>query len=190
MHKIDGPGATVTFEWTEGNPAGGIPATTITDDFMNTIQREIIDVIETGAGDTLDKPDDTQLRQAIQTMIAGGGGGGGSNVQQSIINNQTVLDITGLSFAAANFKAGSFLFDIHRQTGTQNKQETGHAFVAWDPADTIWRLSVLSGLDDSGVTLSITAGGQVQYASNDLTGGSYSGTIRVIDVKKVPQTIT
>jgi len=189
MHKIDGPGATVGNEWTEGNPAGGIPATTVTDDFMNTIQRELVEVVE-GAGLTLNKPDDTQVRQGIQALIASGGGSGSDNVQQAILNNQAVaISIGTLAFNKANEKAGAFLFDINRQTDTQDVQETGTAYVAHDPKDDIWRISPISGLDDAGVTLSITVGGQIQYVSTDLTGTSYTGTIRIIDVKKVPQTI-
>lgn len=190
MHKIDGPGATVGNEWTEGNPAGGIPATTVTDDFMNTIQREIVEVVE-NTGAVLNKPDDTQLRVAIQAMIAVGGGPGGDNEQQAIVNNQAApLAIGTLSFDKANDKAGSFLFDVHRQTDTQDKQETGTAYLAHDPKDDIWRISVISGLDNSGVTLIVTAGGVIQYTSDDLTGASYSGTIRIIDVKRVPQAVT
>ena len=55
--------------FTEGDPVGGTPATIVTADWANAIQEEIAYVIEE-AGDTLDKTDRTQLKAAIDTMIA------------------------------------------------------------------------------------------------------------------------
>lgn len=69
MHRIDGPGATLQNTFTEGDPQLAIPATTVTDDFLNAVQEEIVDVILT-AGLALNKPDNTQLRQAVQALIA------------------------------------------------------------------------------------------------------------------------
>lgn len=69
MHRIDGPGATITNQFTEGDPGSSIPATVVTADWLNALQEEIAGVIE-GAGDTLDKPDNGQLLAAIDTLIA------------------------------------------------------------------------------------------------------------------------
>lgn len=70
MHRIDGPGATIEGRFTEGDPITGVPATTVTGDWLNALQDEIVNVIE-GAGAALDKEDDTQLRDAIATLIDG-----------------------------------------------------------------------------------------------------------------------
>lgn len=70
MHRIDGAGATVTGQWTEGNPSTGVPATEITADFMNAVQNELENVIVTGAGATLSKPNNAQLLAAILTIIS------------------------------------------------------------------------------------------------------------------------
>lgn len=70
MHRIDGAGATVTGQWTEGNPSTGVPATEITSAWMNAIQNEIESVIVTGAGTALSKPNNAQLLAAILTVIA------------------------------------------------------------------------------------------------------------------------
>lgn len=67
MHRIDGPGATVDKKFTEEVPAQGIPATDVTDDWLNAVQEEIAAVIE-GAGIILDKAINTQLLQAIQSV--------------------------------------------------------------------------------------------------------------------------
>lgn len=69
MHRIDGPGATVDNRFTEGDPTQGIPATTVTGAWLNSVQEEIAGVIE-GAGDTLDKNDNGQLIAAIEAIIA------------------------------------------------------------------------------------------------------------------------
>lgn len=72
MHRIDGEGATSDGKFTEGNPATGSVATTVTADWCNAIQEEIINVLA-AAGITPTKADNTQLRQAIQSLISGGG---------------------------------------------------------------------------------------------------------------------
>lgn len=69
MHRIDGAGATVTGQWTQGNPSTGTPATEFTADFMNALQNELENVIVTGAGISLNKASNSQLLLAIQTII-------------------------------------------------------------------------------------------------------------------------
>lgn len=60
MHKIDTPGADAADEFTSGNPFSSVPATTVGHEWLNSVQRELVGVIE-GEGITLDKADDTQL---------------------------------------------------------------------------------------------------------------------------------
>ncbi|UVK81250.1 hypothetical protein LOY46_16920 [Pseudomonas sichuanensis] len=68
MHRIDGPGATVDHKFTEGDPAAGVPATTVTDDFLNDVQENICKVID-DASIALVKGDAGQLKAAIGVMI-------------------------------------------------------------------------------------------------------------------------
>lgn len=68
MHRIDGAGHQNNL-FTEGDPQTATPATTVTDDWLNAYQEELCYVIEQ-AGITLNKADNTQLRQAIQAMLA------------------------------------------------------------------------------------------------------------------------
>lgn len=68
MHRIDGPGATPGNMFTEGDPNTGVPATDVTDDWANAVQEEIIGVL-TAAGITPDKPDNTQLAEAIAVLL-------------------------------------------------------------------------------------------------------------------------
>jgi len=184
MHKIDGPGATGSNEWTEGNPSLSIPATTVTDDFMNTIQRELVEVVE-AAGLTLNKPTDTQVRQAINILVQKGG----SQVSQSIDNNQgTPTSVTGVVFDKASIKAAHMSFDVHRQTDSSNLQESGSIYLVHDSADDVWRIAKSSMLDDSGVDFSVVSGtGQLQYVSDRLgalAGANYSATLRITAIKE------
>lgn len=54
--------------FTDGNPGAAIPATIVTQDWLNIVQNEIAFVV-TQSGDTLDKADDTQLYQAIVNIV-------------------------------------------------------------------------------------------------------------------------
>lgn len=64
MHKIDTPGADAANEFTSGNPFAQIPATIVGFQWLNTVQRELVKVIE-DEGLVLDKQDDTQLAAAL-----------------------------------------------------------------------------------------------------------------------------
>ena len=74
MHRIDGYGATEDNEFTEGDPGNEIPATDVTDDWLNDMQEELANVVE-AAGIELVKGNQTQLLEAIKTLAWGGGGG-------------------------------------------------------------------------------------------------------------------
>lgn len=68
MHKIDSSTATPEGLFTIGDPVGGTPATIVTDDWLNAVQTEVVNVIE-AAGIELEKPNNTQLLAAIQALI-------------------------------------------------------------------------------------------------------------------------
>jgi len=68
MHMIDGPGAAPGGFFTEGNPDSGVPATDVTDDWMNAVQAELINVLS-AAGIAPNKPDNTQLAAAIAVLL-------------------------------------------------------------------------------------------------------------------------
>lgn len=64
MHKIDGAGATADKKFTQGNPAASQPATTVTADWLNAVQEEVVAAIE-GDGEVLDKNSNNQLRGVL-----------------------------------------------------------------------------------------------------------------------------
>jgi hypothetical protein len=71
MFYIDGPGATVDHKFTDGDPAAGVAATTVTDDWANDVQQEILNVI-TAAGIVPAKGIQDQLLKAIRGAGAAG----------------------------------------------------------------------------------------------------------------------
>lgn len=189
MFKIDSPGATIDNQWTEGSPSLGIPATVVSADYMNlALQNELVNVVETLAGITLDKPTDTQLGEAILFLIQNGGLGTGAQPQTSITNNEgTPTDVDGLLFDKVDLIGAIANIHIERETDTQNVQEVGQLFISHDTNDDIWRIALTSNLDDAGVSFTITAAGQVQYTSDDLTGAGYSGRLTVGAITKFEQ---
>ena len=68
MHRIDSSTATPDNKFTEGDPTIPVAATTVTADWLNSVQEELVKVV-TEAGLELDKADTSQLWQAIVKII-------------------------------------------------------------------------------------------------------------------------
>lgn len=169
-------------QYTEGNPTLGVPATVLGAIEMNNIQEEICRTIEE-AGITVDQGGTTftQLRDAILAIV----GRGGSQSSFSIANNTGPSDVTGLLFNSANIRSARVLFHLERRTDTQDVMEHGEMFIAFNDETSAWEIIIQSHGDDAEVVFSITAGGQIQYTSNDLTGASYAGTLRWTNIISV-----
>lgn len=67
MYRIDSRGATGDGRFTEGNPTTGTPATVVNAEWMNSVQDELVNVVQ-GAGLTLAKADSDQLLEAINIL--------------------------------------------------------------------------------------------------------------------------
>jgi hypothetical protein len=67
MHKVDSPGATPSNEYTDGDPGVPTEATIIAAKHLNTIQRELVKIVE-DAGLTLDDENDQQIRAALDIL--------------------------------------------------------------------------------------------------------------------------
>ena len=68
MHRIDTATATPDHKFTEGDPTIPVAATTVSAEWLNAVQEELVAVI-TGAGLELKKSDNGQLWQAISQLI-------------------------------------------------------------------------------------------------------------------------
>lgn len=182
MHRIDSPGATAGNLFTEGNPSLSIPATEVSDDWLNDVQEELATVIET-AGITLQKGTQNQLLNAINALI----GLGGTQIKlDPLLNNTVDQVITNLIFDKASVKAAFVVYDVHRETDTSNEQETGVLLITHDSEDDLWRISpIISAFDDAGLTFAINATGQVRVSTDDLTGANYAGQFRASAIFKL-----
>lgn len=109
MFRIDHPSAAVDLPppdaagtpgyFTEGDPAGSTPATTVTADWANAVQEEISHVIE-GAGIALDKTNNGQLLLAINALISGVGTG-------ALLKANNLSDLTNVPTARTNLGLGT-----------------------------------------------------------------------------------
>ena len=94
----------------------------------------------------------------------------------TIANNQAVAaDITGLQFNKSQISAAFIDFLVQRvttSTGAVELLEAGHLTAVYEPTSLSWSLVEVSvnSPDNSGVTFSITATGQMQYTSSSITG--------------------
>ena len=182
MHRIDAPGFAPGNLFTEGNPSLSIPATEVSDDWLNDVQEEIVTVIE-DVGIALVKGTQDQLKSAINLMI----GLGGSEIKiDPLLNNTADQVIAGLIFDKTKVKAAIINFDIHRRTDSSNVQETGILVVTHNTEDDIWRAELLqSALDDSESTFNVVvATGQVRVSTLDLAGAAYDGQLRITGVTR------
>lgn len=85
MHRIDSAGTAVALPtpgavgatvgyFTDGDPGGAIPATVVSEDWLNAVQEELVGVI-VAAGLSPDKTSQTQLLAAIRAIASGLGSG-------------------------------------------------------------------------------------------------------------------
>jgi hypothetical protein len=195
MHKIDSDGATVDNLFTEGNASLSIPATVVSAEIANAWQEEIVNVVEEVGIPLLTSGTDTydQLVAAIKELIERGGRA--APVSQALDNNAGPLDVTDFpTFDSAEVKSLVFVFDIFRRTDSQNVKETGKLYLNYNSEaagaeNDKWDISFDSKFDDAGVTFSVAldAGtvSKLQYTTNDLTGTTYQGTLRITDIVKV-----
>lgn len=187
MFRIDSEGATLDNKFTEGDPQLGVPATVVSADWLNAVQEELAGFVEYN-GLVLSKLDSTQLKNAMLEFFLRGGRQ--SPITQSLLNNQGATDVAGFTFDSTIVKCKIALFDLERKSATQNKQESGILFITRDTADNLWRISRISLFDDdAGVTLStvLDAGtvSKLQYSTDDLTGGTYSGQLKLTSIFEI-----
>ena len=93
MHRIDTSTATPDNKFTEGDPAVPVAATTVSAEWLNAVQEELVAVI-TGAGLELKKSDNGQLRQAISQLITNAKPGLATKAKPGLVQVGGGLNIT------------------------------------------------------------------------------------------------
>lgn len=93
-------------------------------------------------------------------------------------NNQSATDVTGLSISAASYRSGLVQVEVNRKTDSNEAVSVGFLKLIYKAATSTWELIDELGGDEDGVTFTITAAGQVQYASDNMAGTNYVGKIK------------
>ena len=93
MHRIDTATATPDHKFTEGDPAVPVAATTVSAEWLNAVQEELVAVI-TGAGLELKKSDNGQLWQAIGQLITDAKPGLATKANPGLVQVGGGLDVT------------------------------------------------------------------------------------------------
>ena len=104
MHRIDTATATPDHKFTEGDPAVPVAATTVSAEWLNAVQEELVAVI-TGAGLELKKSDNGQLWKAISQLITDAKPGLATKAKPGLVQVGGGLNITAegiLSVLAAS----------------------------------------------------------------------------------------
>jgi len=113
--------------------------------------------------------------------IFGGGSIGETSVE--LANGQgSAVDVSGLSFDGALYRAAEVQYAIHRKTDTASSEVVaiGTLRLSWSEDSSSW---VTAGEErsenkDTGIEFSVTSVGQVQYTSTTIAGSNYEGTLR------------
>lgn len=93
MHRIDTATATPDHKFTEGDPAVPVAATTVSAEWLNAVQEELVAVI-TGAELELQKSDNGQLWQAIGQLITNAKPGLATKAKPGLVQVGGGLDVT------------------------------------------------------------------------------------------------
>ena len=185
MHRIDSSGTAVALPtpgdvgatvgyFTEGDPSSAVPATEVSADWLNAVQEELIAVI-TQAGASPDKTSRTQVRDAIISIMENND----TQATFTVANNQSVAaDVTGLLFSSGTYRGFVIDIEIYRKDAVQEKACVGKISGWFKPVLNSWEITVDLAGDDCGVTFTVSAAGQLKYASTNFAGGSYVGELR------------
>lgn len=114
----------------------------------------------------------------------------------SLVNNQSsAADIEGLVFDYTKVGQVSVDYLIQRvttSTGATELIEAGTFYLAYKPTSNAWALS--GGPSTAGITLSVTAAGQVRYTSSNITGTASISKItyraRTLSAKNAQYSVT
>ncbi len=120
-----------------------------------------------------------RIGQRKEDFDAWVGTGALSETSFSVANNvAAATNVTGLIFNSANVKSAQVFYSMRRSTATNEVVSTGRLDLVFRDTGSTWDLGDEAFGDDDGVEFSVTAAGQVQYTSDDLTGTGYAGTLR------------
>lgn len=103
-----------------------------------------------------------------------------------IANNQTTpADVVGLVFSNAETRSARVSYQVKRSVTGTTLIQSGTLYLDWNPGLSTWILTQDFTSGNAGILFSVTAGGQVKYTTDNLTGSGYQGEI-VFSAKTLP----
>lgn len=174
---ISGTYADSDSEWTNGNVANGVTPTTLDAGWLNTIQRELVNIVET-AGLTLSSSDDTQVLQAIRLLAATNGYATDTGTANAYVVTYSpavtaLTDGMCLRFKAITANTGASTLAVNELTATPIiglglSVLQGGEIIAGSECIVIYSKSLASFVlvSSSGGALQVAAGTQTNHAIN------------------------
>lgn len=104
-----------------------------------------------------------------------------SETSFTITNNQSsAANVTGLLFDPIITRSFSLEYSIYRQTDTASTAvaQIGQLRGVYNTQSSTWLMSDDFSGQNSGVTFTIQPSGQIQYASTNISGANYVGTLK------------
>jgi hypothetical protein len=93
-------------------------------------------------------------------------------------NNQaSATNVTGLAFDPSQVRSAIISYSISRSTSTNEYSECGQIYITYRTSFGNWELAQYS-TGSSGVTFTVTNGGQFQYVSDNMSGLTYVGKMK------------
>lgn len=130
MHRIDGPGATVDNKFTDGDPVGGVPATLVTEDWLNDMQEELMSLLAAASISPV-KGTQNQVLSALRSLSPGIIGATRSRMSLSTSTATAAFTadqvVVGTGLAGAMYRLTSFNKTINLATVGAGGMDTGAA---------------------------------------------------------------
>ncbi len=91
-------------------------------------------------------------------------------------NNQSLANVTGLLFSSTTSRSAYVWITVRRVTASVDVYSEVNLWLTYKASTSTWQISDYTEHGDaSGITWSITDGGQVQYVSDSQSGSGYTG---------------
>ena len=123
--------------------------------------------------------DTKEMFQIVDGALVGIGGAG-ADVTFTIANNQSITNVTDLSFNGASVRGFVLDYTVYRQTATASSAvaQVGQLRGVFNTQSSSWFMTDDFSGQNSGVNFTITSAGQIQYTSTNIAGTSYVGTMK------------
>ena len=92
-------------------------------------------------------------------------------------NVASPTNITGAAFDTSQVRSFIMQYDLYRSTNSNELSEVGHLYGTYKSSAGTWELNQ-SYAGSSGITFSMTNGGQLQYTSSNMAGTGYVGKMK------------